>query len=170
MRDYTLLRSERKTLALQIKGGKLIVRAPKNLKRAYIEDFLLRKEDWIARHLALQEQRSAAHPEPDEAEIQGLMALARAVLPGRVEHFSALTGLKPASIRIGGAKTRFGSCSSRGSINFSWRLMAYPPEAVDYVVLHELCHLRHMNHSRDFYALIEHYMPDWRLRREMLKK
>lgn len=170
MREYTLLRSERKTLGLQIKEGRLIVRAPKNLKRAYIEDFLLRKEDWIARHLALQEEKAAAHPEPDEEEVRRLKALAQAVLPGRVEHFSGLTGLRPARVRIGGAKTRFGSCSSRGSINFSWRLMAYPPEAVDYVVLHELCHLRHMDHSRAFYGLIERYMPDWKRRREMLKK
>lgn len=170
MREYTLLRSERKTLGLQIKEGRLIVRAPKNLKRAYIEDFLLRKEDWIARHLALQEEKAAAHPEPDEEEVRRLKALAQAVLPGRVEHFSGLTGLRPARVRIGGAKTRFGSCSSQGSINFSWRLMAYPPEAVDYVVLHELCHLRHMDHSRAFYGLIERYMPDWKRRREMLKK
>lgn len=170
MRNYTLVRSKRKTLALQIKDGELIVRSPIRLKREYIDDFVRRKEDWIADHLELQNQKKAAHPEPDEAEKARLLALAKARLPGRVEHFSALTGLHPSSVKISGARTRFGSCSSKGGICFSWRLMSYPDEAVDYVVLHELCHLRHMNHGREFYVLIEQYMPDWKVRREMLKK
>lgn len=170
LRKYTLIRSNRRSLALQIRAGELIVRAPMGIKKDYIDQFVLRKEDWISRHLELQKARAAAHPEPDEAEKARLEALAREKLPGRVAHFSALTGLKPAGIKISGAKTRFGSCSSRGSICFSWRLMAYPEEAIDYVVLHELCHLRHMNHGREFYGLIQRYMPDWRQRRELLKK
>ena len=170
MRDYTLVRSKRKTLSLQIKDGELVVRAPMKLKKDYIDDFVRRKEDWIAQHLELQRQKKAAHPEPDEAERARLIALAKELLPGRVEHFAALTGLKPKSVKISSAKTRFGSCSSKGGVCFSWRLMSYPEQAVDYVVLHELCHLRHMDHSREFYALVERYMPDWKQRRELLKK
>lgn len=78
-------------------------------------------------------------------------------------------GLRPAGITITGARTRFGSCSSKRRISFSFRLMQYPPEAIDYVVVHELAHLRHMNHSAQFYALIEQYMPDYKVRRAMLK-
>ena len=170
MREYSLVRSKRKTLALQIKDGELIVRAPLGLKKDYIDDFVRRKEAWIAAHLEQQRRKKAAHPEPDEAEKAGLLALAKAKLPERVEHFAALTGLRPNSVKITSAKTRFGSCSSAGGICFSWRLMAYPDEAVDYVVLHELCHLRHMNHSGEFYALVERYMPDWKRRRDLLKK
>jgi len=170
MRKYTLVRSKRKTLALQIKDGELIVRAPMRLSRDYIEDFVRRKEDWIAAHMELQQQKKAAHPEPDEAERSRLIALAKAKLPEKLEYFGRLTGLRPTAVKITSAKTRFGSCSSRGSICFSWRLMAYPDAAVDYVVLHELCHLRHMNHSREFYQLVERYMPDWKGRRELLKK
>ena len=77
-------------------------------------------------------------------------------------------GLRPAGITITGARTRFGSCSSKRRISFSFRLMQYPPEAIDYVVVHELAHLRHMNHSAQFYALIE-YMPDYKARRALLK-
>ena len=78
-------------------------------------------------------------------------------------------GLRPAGITITGARTRFGSCSSKRRISFSFRLMQYPCEAIDYVVVHELAHLRHMNHSAQFYALIEQYMPDYKARRALLK-
>ena len=78
-------------------------------------------------------------------------------------------GVRPASIKITGARTRFGSCSSKGSICFSWRLMQYPDAAIDYVVVHELAHLRHMNHSAAFYAEIARVMPDFEARRNLLK-
>ena len=115
-------------------------------------------------------QKKAAHPEPDEAEKARLIALAKMILPGRVEHFAALTGLRPKRVKITSAKTRFGSCSSKGSICFSWRLMQYPPEAIDYVVVHELAHLKHMNHSPAFHALVAKYLPDHRQRRALLKR
>ena len=91
-------------------------------------------------------------------------------LPQRVEYYGGLMGLMPLGISITGARTRFGSCSSAGRICFFWRLMQYPDEAVDYVVVHELAHLAYMNHSRDFYALIEKYMPDYRRRKKLLKE
>lgn len=167
MREYTLIRSKRKTLALQIKDGQLFVRAPAGLKKEYIDDFVRRKEGWIAAHL--QRQAAKARPEPDEMEAARLAALAREILPGRVEHYAEIMGLRPAGVRITGARTRFGSCSSKGRICFSWRLMMYPGAAVDFVVVHELAHLRHMDHGREFYALVESVLPDWRSRREMLR-
>lgn len=170
MREYRLIRSKRRTLALQIKDGELTVRAPEGLEKSRIDDFVRRKEPWIRTHIAIQEERSRLHPEPDEAQRQRLRSMAEEILPQRVEHFGKITGLRPKQIRINQAKTRFGSCSSKGNICFSWRLMEYPPEAIDYVVLHELCHLRFMDHSANFYALVEQYMPDWKRRREMLKK
>ena len=74
-------------------------------------------------------------------------------------YYSEWMGLYPTQVRITGARTRFGSCSSQGHICFSWRLMQYPPEAIDYVVVHELAHLRYMNHGAEFYALIARYLP-----------
>ena len=79
-------------------------------------------------------------------------------------------GLTPTGIRITSARTRFGSCSGKNSICFSWRLMLYPPEAIDYVVVHELAHIRHHDHSPAFYALVERYMSDWRDRMKLLKE
>ena len=72
-------------------------------------------------------------------------------------------------VRITGARTRFGSCSSQAHICFSWRLMQYPPEAIDYVVVHEMAHLRYMNHGAEFYAFIARYLPDWKTRRALLR-
>ena len=84
-------------------------------------------------------------------------------------YYSEQMGLYPTQVRITGARTRFGSCSSQGHICFSWRLMQYPPEAIDYVVVHELAHLRYMNHGAEFYALIARYLPDWKARRALLQ-
>lgn len=84
-------------------------------------------------------------------------------------YYSERMGLYPTQVRITGARTRFGSCGSQGHICFSWRLMQYPPEAIDYVVVHELAHLRYMNHGAEFYALIARYLPDWKARRALLR-
>lgn len=79
-------------------------------------------------------------------------------------------GVSPTGIKITSAKKRFGSCSGKNSLCFSFMLMQYPEEAVDYVVVHELAHIRHHNHSRDFYRFIEKYMPDYKEREKLLKK
>ena len=106
---------------------------------------------------------------PDEAEIRRLRADAQALLPKRVAWYARKMGVSPAAVTITGAKTRFGSCSAQGRISFSWRLMDYPPEAIDYVVVHELAHLVHHNHSPAFYALVESVLPDYRARAALLK-
>ena len=89
--------------------------------------------------------------------------------PGRVARLGALMGAMPTRITITDARTRLGSCSSKGAICFSWRLMLYPDEAIDYVVAHELAHLRHLNHGPEFYAELERIMPDHKRRRAMLR-
>ena len=166
MENYEVVRSSRKTLAIQIRDGRVIVRAPARMPAAQIERVVREHEPWIRRRLAEQKSRPA---EPDEALLQKWTEEAKALLPERTAYFGKLMGLQPASVTINRARTRFGSCSSRGRIHFSCRLMAYPPEAVDYVVVHELAHLRYMNHGRDFYRLIETYLPDYRERRKLLK-
>ena len=84
--------------------------------------------------------------------------------------YSEIMGLYPTGITITGAERRFGSCSGKNRICFSWRLMRYPEEAIDYVVVHELAHIRHKDHSKAFYACIEQVLPDWRERRKLLKE
>ena len=90
-------------------------------------------------------------------------------LAARTEYFAALMELKPTGIKITSAQKRFGSCSGKNSICYSWRLMLYPPEAIDYVVVHELAHIVYKNHSAKFYALVVKYLPDYKEREKLLR-
>lgn len=168
---YTLIRSARRTVALEITPDlQVVVRAPQRMRAADIDRFVALHEDWIAKHLVVVERRRAAAearavtPEEEAA----LKRRAAEVIPARVAHYAALMGLEPTTVRITSARKRFGSCSGKNGLCFSWRLMQYPPEAIDYVVVHELAHIRHHDHSSAFYALIERYMPDHRERRRLL--
>lgn len=168
---YELIRSSRRTLALEIsRDGRVIVRAPMHLSQKRIDAFLTAHEEWIAAHQAIQARRREAHPEPTAEEREALIRRAREVLPQKVAYYSGLMDLHPTGITITGAEKRFGSCSGKNRICFSWRLMGYPEEAIEYVVVHELAHIRHKNHGKDFYACIASVMPDWRERRAMLKE
>ena len=169
MREYELIRSRRKTLALELtRDGRLLVRAPVRLAKREIDRFVAAHEDWIARHLAKQ-AACPPLPPPDSPETEVLKARAKAVLPGKVACWSRVMGVQPTGIKITTAKKRYGSCNSRHSLCFSCYLMRCPEEAVDLVVVHELCHIREMNHGPGFYALLERYLPDWKERKKLLK-
>ena len=96
-------------------------------------------------------------------------AAAMAQLPARVDHFAARVGAVPAAIKVRRYKARWGSCSSRGELSFNWLIMAAPAVIRDYVVVHELCHLLHLNHSALFWAAVERMMPDYRQHRQWLR-
>ena len=169
MTDYTLIRARRRTMSLQLdRDGRAVVRAPYGVKREFIDRFVAEHEDWLNRAREKQQNRRLAHPEPTDEERKALIAQAKEYLPMRVAYWSSIMGLT--SLKITSARTRFGSCSGKNSICFSWRLMQYPTEAIDYVVVHELAHIRHHDHSPAFYALIERYLPDWRERMKLLKE
>lgn len=168
--EYTVIRSGRKTLGLEITpSGELLVRAPRRMPAEDIQKAVERHRDWIARHKSAALARQAAHPEPTEEERLAMIRRAKQVIPQRIRHYSAILGLVPTGITITGARKRFGSCSGKNRLSFSWRLMQYPDEAIDYVVVHELAHIRHHNHGRDFYALVESVLPDWRQRQALLR-
>ena len=170
-RKYELRRSDRRTLGLEVtREGAVIVRAPKRTSIQAIERFVAEHEEWIQAASQRQAQRQAAHPEPTEAEKKAMIARAKALIPPRVDYYAALMGVKPTRITITSARTRFGSCSGKNALSFSWRLMGYPREAIDYVVVHELAHIRHHDHSPAFYREIEKVMPDHKARRALLKK
>jgi len=165
--EYRLIRSRRRTISLQIgPDGQLVVRAPYLTPESEIRAVVERHQRWVRR----QRVRQAAHPEPTEAEKKELIRRAREILPPKVEHYAALLGVRPAGITVTSARTRFGSCSGKNRLSFSWRLMQYPQEAIDYVVVHELAHIRHHDHSPAFYALIASVMPDHRERRALLRQ
>ncbi len=168
---YTLVRSaKRKTLALCVKQDLTVkVRAPSRTPQAEIDRFVRENQGWIAKQLARQQARNDAACTVTPEEEAALRQQAKELLPQRVAYFSQRMGLTPAGFRVTGARTRLGSCSGANSLCFSFRLMAYPPEAIDYVVVHELAHIRHKNHSPQFYQLIARYLPDYRERLAILK-
>lgn len=168
---YRLVRSKRKTLALEItREGDIVARAPLRMSQSAIDKFVKEHEEWISKHLERQKVRRASHPEPDDLEVARLKAMAKELIPKRVEYFGNLMNLFPNGVKITSAKTRFGSCSPTNSLSFSWRLMQYPMEAVDYVVVHELAHIVHKNHQKAFYDLISTVMPDYRERVKLLRE
>ena len=171
MRDYSLIRSHRKTLSLEVRRDlTVLVRAPLRCPKDEIDRFVQRHEDWIVTHLEQQRQRIAVHPEPTEEERKALIAKAKAELPPKVAHYAALMGVEPVGITITSARTRFGSCSGKNRLSFTWRLMEYPEAAIDGVVVHELAHIVHKNHGKDFYALVESVLPDYKQRKKLLER
>lgn len=163
-------RSNRKTIAIKItRQAKVVVFAPIFCSEKNIMDFVNSKKEWIEFHKAKRQKWIADNPEPSEAEIVFLKNKAREELPKVIEKYSCLTSLYPTGVKITSAKGRFGSCSSKNSICFSYHLMKFPREAIEYVVLHELVHIKHKNHSKEFYKEIEKFMPDYKQRQELLR-
>ena len=168
--DYKIVYSDRKTLSLQVtRLGEVVVKAPRRIAKTRIEAFATAHTDWIEKKLCEVKGRLEKYPEPSENEYRELISLAKSTIPSRVEYFAKIMGVSPQKISINRAKTRFGSCSSKGNLNFSCRVMRYPPDAIDYVVVHELAHLTHFNHSKSFWALVEKVLPDYKERKRLLK-
>jgi predicted metal-dependent hydrolase len=171
MDKYELIRSNRKTIALQIKGdGRIIVRAPLRMAAKDIQHFVDSKAAWIEKHLAIirQRQQPAASAFTLE-QLQQLADGAKQDIPQRVVRFAALVGVTYGRITIRAQKSRWGSCSEKGNLNFNCLLMLCPEEVRDYVVIHELCHRKHLNHSADFWAEVERNCPNYRIHRKWLK-
>jgi predicted metal-dependent hydrolase len=167
---YKIIYSERKSVSISVKAGEVILRSPKGVKREILEKILADNSEWVERAIEKTKQISENHPEPTKIEERALRLAARKYFKEKCPIFAEKMGLEYGRISITGAKTRFGSCSSNKNICFSYRLMTYPEEAREYVIVHELCHLVHMNHSRAFYALLERYMPDYKKRKALLKQ
>ncbi|MBQ6499026.1 MAG: DUF45 domain-containing protein, partial [Ruminococcus sp.] len=128
--EYTLIRSKRRTLSLQIKGDELIVRAPKRVSKREIDDFVQRHEEWIEKHrskIAQREAELSAVPKLSEAELSDLTRKALEYIPARVEYYAAKLGLSYGRITLRCQKTRWGSCSAKKNLNFNILLMLTPP-------------------------------------------
>lgn len=169
--DYESRLSKRKTMSLTVtKELTVLVKAPFGTPEKVIDDFVNSHIKWIEEHTAIVSERNLKYGELSEQRKCELRALAKSEIPRRVEYFADIMQLYPASIKITSAQGRFGSCSGKNSLCFSYRLMLYPPQAIDYVVVHELAHIKHKNHSAAFYALVENYLPDYKEREKLLKQ
>lgn len=167
--DFKLIKSKRKTLSLSVDDNlNIVVRAPYSVSDKQIEKFVYDNEKWIKTAISRKTEQMKKFDLTDD-ELKELIKSASEYLSERVDYYSAIMNLKPTSLKITKAKKRFGSCSAKNAVCFSCYLMQYPVEAIDYVVVHELAHIRHHNHSKDFYSLVEYYMPDYKKREKLLK-
>ena len=168
-----VVRSNRKTLAIEIKpDGFVLARVPFGMKDEEVRKFIKEKEKWILEHLQRVEERRNALQNMEklsQEEIHKLANLALKVIPVKVRHYAGLMRLQYGRITIRNQKTRWGSCSSKGNLNFNCLLMLTPDKVVDYVVVHELCHLIEMNHSKAFWEQVEKIMPDYKAHKQWLK-
>ena len=170
--EAEIIRSARRTLALEVRtDGRVVVRAPLRLSASEIARFLEEKRGWIEQHVQKQLIRSReAAPPLSQAELNALCQEAAACLPGRTAYFARLMGQSYGRVTIRVQKTRWGSCSAQGNISYNGLLMLAPPRVRDYVVVHELCHRRYMNHSRAFWDAVGNVMPDYASQRAWLKE
>lgn len=167
--DILVIRAKRKTMSLSVNDDlQAVVRAPYGASEKSIKEFVESNSTWLEKAV-LRKQKQLERYDISEDEKEQLKAIAKQVIPERVEYYSRLMNLYPTDVKITSAKKRFGSCNGKNSLCFSYFLMKYPTEAVDYVVVHELAHIKHHNHSKDFYKLIKKYLPDYKERESLLK-
>ncbi len=167
--NYNLIFSNRRTISLSVKRGELTVRAPYGTHKDRIAAIISEHARWIEKQMAKQQTPRKKDVHLTECQIRELKKTARKILSAKTEHFAKIMNLKYGRITITSAKTRFGSCSSKGNISYSYLLMLYPEEAIDYVVVHELAHLCELNHSPSFYKIVESILPDYKRRAALLK-
>ena len=171
--EYTVIRSGRKTIGMQIKRGKVIVRAPMGVSDEQIRRFVGSHRDWLEKHLQSALEREAKYADVDLLSSEVLRALAEQacrVIPQRVRYYAPLIGVTYGRITIRNQRTRWGSCSAKGNLNFNCLLLLAPPKVLDSVVVHELCHRKVMNHSELFYREVYRVMPDYDQWHGWLKK
>ena len=171
--DYILKRSKRKSIGLEVTDEGLLVRTPMRTSRREIERCIRNHQTWIAKRMRQREQvrmKAATEGFLTELEIRRLTDEARSYIPRRVAYYADLLGVHPNRITIRCQKTRWGSCSAKGNLNFNCLLMLTPPEVIDSVVVHEVCHLLEMNHSKRFYEYVYRVYPEYKKHHGWLKK
>ena len=164
--DYQLIRSRRKTLSVEVGKRGIIIRAPLHVSDAEIRSFVAGHENWIRKH-AEEYEKKAGEPEKSPADrlspqdLRSLADQALTVIPERVAYYAPKVGVTYGRITIRNQRTRWGSCSAKGNLNFNCLLMLAPPQVLDSVIVHELCHRIEMNHSGRFYEEVLRVFPDY---------
>lgn len=153
-------------MSLQVRNGEVIVKAPIFVFDAAIKDFVNKHIDWIKSKLE-QDKNKIIYSSKQVLESK---QKAKNYIFPKVEELAQKFWLKYNSIKITSAKTRWGSCTSKKNLNFSYRLILTTPKVIDYVIVHELAHLKHMNHSKRFWSEVESMMPDYKESEKWLKK
>lgn len=172
--EYIIKKSRRTTISVQITPDqKLLVKAPAYTSIKEVEEFLREKRDWIIKQInrtKVTSQQAAQMGILSDKEIRKLKRDAKKIIPGRVEYYAKLSGITYNRIFIRLQKSRWGSCSIEGNLNFNALLALMPLEVLDSVVVHELCHRRHMDHSKAFYDEVLKIFPDYKKWDKWLKQ
>lgn len=171
--QYTLkLRKNARDLRVAIyPGGEIVVTAPKYIAQHIIDDFIAQKADWIRKkweHQRTLPKRKSLKER--QQEFKQYKKQARALIEKRLAYFNSFYGFRYNKIYIRNQSSRWGSCSTKKNLSFNYRLVLISAELADYVVVHELCHLKEMNHSKRFWALVAQTIPDYKNLRKELKK
>ncbi len=174
---FTVIKSKRRTMGISInEEGEILFRVPLRTSEREIMRMAEEKGRWIITHYLEICAKKNSRPVSDLSAVQRTALenrykeAARSYIPKRVAYYHAMTGGVYHRIAIRDQKTRWGSCSGKGTLSFNWRLMLAPPAVLDYVVVHELCHLTHMDHSPAFWQAVEAICPDYRDLRKWLKE
>lgn len=166
-----VIRSRRRTISLRVNDdGEVIVNADHRVPMSFIEIFVSKKRSWIERTKQKIEGRKKNAIIINPHLVSQYKKQAHDIIQERISYYSTITGLKFSKFRITSAKSRFGSCTSKGVLSFSWRLIFYPKEVIDYIVVHELTHLREFNHSRNFWERVELVLPEYKTHKKWLKE
>ena len=161
-----IIRANRKSLSMKIdRDGIIVVRAPRFVFQKTIDNFIEKNKAWIEKQ---QSQRQKSILDPNQ--VAEYKREARDIIIPRVAEFAKKYGFTYNSVKITSAMTRWGSCTSKKNLNFTYRLALAPDEVRDYVIVHELCHLRQMNHSKKFWSEVEAIMPDYKQQEKWLKE
>lgn len=172
--NIRVIKSKRKTISIQIKDvDEVLVKAPVRMPDSEIQQFVAGHMSWIQKNLRKMEEQKAAEAAVaplSEAEVRALGEKACQVILERVKHFAPIIGVTYGRITIRNQKSRWGSCSSKGNLNFNVGLMLVPPDVLDYVVVHELCHRLEMNHSTRFWNEVGKVIPDYKAKEKWLKE
>lgn len=174
--DVTIIKSNRKTVAIQVNADLTVtVRTPRSATRRDVDRILKKNEPWIRKHIEQMKEKKAQYESMEinyltNEEIKELADKARQYIPERVEYYARLVGVTYGRITIRNQKTKWGSCSGKGNLNFNCLLMLMPSEVIDYVVVHELCHRKEMNHSKAFWREVEQILPNYKESVRWLKK
>lgn len=171
--EYSLLKSRRRTISVEVRNGEVIVRAPNRISKREADAFVLKHTAWIKKQLqkyAEEQAAVAAVRKLSDEEIEALYERAKAYIPSRVAYYADMLGEEYRRITIRCQRTRWGSCSVKRNLNFNCLLMLAPPMVIDSVVAHEVCHLREMNHSARFYTLLLSIFPEYRTHDKWLKE
>ena len=172
-RGYTIIRSRRRTISVEIsEDADVIVRAPNRVPLYEIERFVEANREWIEDHrrkVAARNAETNARGRMTDNELAALTILAEAYIPERVRFFADRLGVTYEKVTVRNQKTLWASCGANGNLSFNCLLMKVPENIRDYVIVHELCHRFEMNHSAKFWRHVEEVIPDYRACRKWLK-